>query len=191
LFIQGFFDGGEEYTIVGIGNVQISFGEKTLMLFNVYYVSDMELNLLSVHQILRHGPHLDVNFSYHKCYIVDRETNKTIALGVQDHGLLKLVDTGQVKEHALKAKSASNISTLWHQRYRHLDLTYLSQLAKEKLVDGLPDILQKIQGVCGAFQAGKQHRTLFDEGQAWRAQTVLQLVHADMWTNEHCINHWG
>jgi transposase InsO family protein len=129
---------------------------------------------------MRHDPHLDVNFSNHKCYIVDRETKKIVALGVEDHGLFRLVDIGQVKEHALAAKSASDISTLWHQRYGHLNLTYLSQLAREKLVDGLPDIPQKIQGVCGACQAGKQHRTPFDEGQAWRAQRVLQLVHADI-----------
>jgi transposase InsO family protein len=53
-------------------------------------------------------------------------------------------------------------------------------LARDKLVDGLPDIQQKIQGVCGACQAGKQHRAPFDEGQAWRVQRVLLLVHADV-----------
>jgi hypothetical protein len=122
------FVGGEEYTIVGTGNVQISFGGKMLMFLNVYYVPGMELNLLSVRQIMRHDPHLDVNFSNHKCYIVDRETKKIVALGVEDHELFRLVDIGQVKEHALAAKSASDISTLWHQRYGHLNLTYLSKL---------------------------------------------------------------
>jgi hypothetical protein len=38
------FGGGEEYTIVGTGNVQISFGGKMLMFLNVYYVPGMELN---------------------------------------------------------------------------------------------------------------------------------------------------
>jgi hypothetical protein len=92
----------------------------------------------------------------------------------------RLVDIGQVREHALATKSASDINTLWHQWYGHLNLTYLSQLAQENLVDGLPDIQQQIQGVCGACQAGKQHRAPFDEGQAWRAKRVLQLVHADV-----------
>ena len=93
---------------------------------------------------MRHGHHLDVNFSNHKCYIVDKERKKTISLGVEDQGLFRLVDIGQVKEHALVAKSASDINTLWHQRYGHLNLTYLSQVAREKLVDGLPDIPHKI-----------------------------------------------
>ena len=115
-----------------------------LMFLNVHYVPSMESNLLSVSQIMRHSPHLDVNFSNHKCYIVDKHTKKTVALGVEDHGLFRLVDIGHAREHALEVKSASDICTLWHQRYGHLNLTYLSQLAREKLVDGLPDIQQKV-----------------------------------------------
>jgi hypothetical protein len=52
-------------------------------------------------------------------------------------------------------------------------------LAKESLVDGLLDI-QNQQGICGACQVGKQHRTPFEEGQAWRAKEVLQLIHVDI-----------
>lgn len=84
------------------------------MFLNVHYVPGMELNLHSISQIMRHSPHLDVVFSNHKCYIVDKETKKTIALGVEDYVLFRLVDIGQVKDHALAAKSASEIGTLWH-----------------------------------------------------------------------------
>jgi hypothetical protein len=41
-----------------------------------------------------HHPQLDVKFSYHKIYIVDMKTKKTIVLGVEDHGLFTLVDVG-------------------------------------------------------------------------------------------------
>jgi hypothetical protein len=71
-----------------------------LIFLNVYYVPGMELNLLSISQIMQHSPQLGVNFSNHKCYIVDKETKKTIALGVEDSGLFRLVDIGQVREHA-------------------------------------------------------------------------------------------
>lgn len=63
---------------------------------------------------MRHGPHFYVNFSNHKCYIVDKLTKKTVALDVEDHKLFKLVDIGQVKENALATKSKFGISTLWH-----------------------------------------------------------------------------
>lgn len=63
---------------------------------------------------MRHYPHLYVNFSSYKCDILNKETKKTIVLGVEDHGLATLVHIRQVKEHALVVKSASDISTLWH-----------------------------------------------------------------------------
>ena len=69
---------------------------------NVYYVTRMELSLLSVNQIMRHCPHLDVHFNNHKCYTIDKRTKKTIAPGVKDRGLFKLIDIGQVKETCIR-----------------------------------------------------------------------------------------
>ena len=60
------FGGEEEFAIVGTRNEQLSFGGKMPMFLNVYYVLGMKFNLLSVSQIMRHGPHLDVTFSNHK-----------------------------------------------------------------------------------------------------------------------------
>ena len=42
------FGGGEKFSILGTGNVQLSFGGKMLMFLNVYYVPRMRLNLFSV-----------------------------------------------------------------------------------------------------------------------------------------------
>ena len=98
------FGGGEEYTIVGKGNVQISLGGKMIIFLNVYYLPGTELNLLSVSHIMRHSPQLDVNFSNHKCYIFDKETKKTVDPGIEYHQLIRLEDIGQVREHALTAK---------------------------------------------------------------------------------------
>ena len=69
---------------------------------------------------------------------------------MEDHELLNLVDIGQVKENVLATKTPSDISTMWHQRYGYLNLTYLPKLAQGKPIDLLPDIPQKIQGVCEA-----------------------------------------
>jgi hypothetical protein len=65
-------------------------------------------------------------------------------------GFSRLVDAREeVKEYALMAKSGQNSNELWHQRYGHLNLRSISYLAKESLVDDLPDI-QNQQGICGA-----------------------------------------
>lgn len=119
------FGGGEEYTVVGKGNVQISFGGRDLIFLNVYFVPGMKLNLLSVSQIMQHSPQLDVVFGLHKCNIVDRETHTTVAVGIEDHGLYRLVDSTSSQELAMAARSTS-ISILWHQRYGHLNVHYLS-----------------------------------------------------------------
>ena len=134
------YDGGEEFMLVGKGNVHIFLGENMLIFLNVYYVPIMELNLLSFCHIMSHCPHLDVTFSNHERYIVDKETKKTSGIGVEDHGLLKLLDIRRVKEHGLASKIPSNISILWHQHYENLNFTYLSHYTRENLVDGLPDI---------------------------------------------------
>eukprot|EP00253_Pinus_taeda_P032077 PITA_32077 len=161
------FDGGEEYTVVGRGTVQIQFGGPTLIFLNVYYVPSMEINLLSVNQIMRNSPQLYVVFSVHKCSTIDKETSLTIVVGLEDHGLYKLLGTGDSPEVALTVR-VSSISTLWHQRYGHLNMQYLSQLSREGLVSGLADIQTQQLGVCGACQAGKQHRSSFKDGESWR-----------------------
>jgi len=122
------FGGGEKYTVVGRGTVQIQSGGRTLIFLNVYYVPGMEINLLSVSQIMRNSPQLGVVFSAHKCSIIDRETSLTVAVGLEDHGLYRLLNTGDSLEVALAA-CVSPISTLWHQRYGHLNMQYLSQLS--------------------------------------------------------------
>eukprot|EP00253_Pinus_taeda_P009126 PITA_09126 len=162
------FGGGEQYTVVGRGTVQIQSGGHTLIFLNVYYVPGMEINLLSVSQIMRNSPQLDVVFRAHKCSIIDRETSLTVAVGLEDYGLYRFLDTGDSPEVALAAR-VSPISTLWHQRYGHLNMQYLSQLSWEGLVSGLPDIQTQQLGVCGACQAGKQHRSSFTNGESCRA----------------------
>ena len=128
---------------------------------------------------MRNSPQLDVVFSTHKCSIIDRESSLTVAVGLEDHGLYRLLDTGDSPEVALAAR-ISPISTLWHQQYGHLNMQYLSQLSREGLVSGLPDIQTQQLGVCSACQAGKQHRSSFKNGESWRASKVLQLLHADI-----------
>ena len=77
------FGGGEEYRVVEKGSVQISFGENMLIFLNVHYVLGIELNLLSVSQIMRHCPSLVINFSNHKCYVVEKEIQKVISNGIR------------------------------------------------------------------------------------------------------------
>lgn len=91
---------------------------------------------------------------------MDQETQSTIAMGFENHGLFRLVDFGDSKGLAMAVK-LSSFSTLWHQWYGHLNVHYLSQLVQEDLVIGQLEIQTKNLGVRRACQAGKQHRTPF------------------------------
>eukprot|EP00253_Pinus_taeda_P007197 PITA_07197 len=139
----------------------------------------MEINLLSVSQIMRNPPQLDVVFSAHKCSIIDRENSLTVAVGLEDHGLYRILDTSDFREVAL-AVHVSPISTLWHHRYGHLNMQYLSQLSRDGLVSGLPNIQTQQLGVCGACQSSKQHQSSFTNGESWHTSKVLQLIHVDI-----------
>ena len=46
------FGGGEDYTVVGRGNIQIQSVGRNLIFLDVYYIPGMELNLLSFSQLL-------------------------------------------------------------------------------------------------------------------------------------------
>lgn len=133
------FGGGEEYTVGGKGNIQIRFAGRNLIFLDVFHIPGMEPNLLSVSQMLRHSPRLDVTSSSHQCTITNRETQSVIAVGLEDNGLFRLADSGVSQDLAMAAQQSS-FSTLWHQRYRHLNVRYLAQLARDTLVLGLPEI---------------------------------------------------
>ena len=62
-----------------------------------------------------------------------------VAMGLEDHGLFQLTDFGDSQDLAM-APWRSSLSTLWHQRYGHLNVHYLSRLARDELVLGLPEI---------------------------------------------------
>jgi len=75
--------------------------------------------------------------------------------------------------------TSEDTTHLWHCRYGHLSLKGLEFLAKNELVDGLPNIT-KSNTVCSDCLVGKQHRNPFPQQSTWRASKKLQLVHADI-----------
>lgn len=56
---------------------------------------------------------------------------------------------------------------------------YLYQLYWEGFPASLLQIQPQNHGVCGSYQAGKHHQTLFLDGDYWQASKVLLLVHTN------------
>ena len=76
---------------------------------------------------------MDTTFSSHQCTITNRDTQSVVAFGLEDHGLFRFVGFGDSQDLAMVGQWSS-ISSLWHQRYVHLNVHYLPQLAREELV---------------------------------------------------------
>jgi hypothetical protein len=76
--------GREEYKVRRKGNVLLQLRGKKVMIKDVYYVPCLEKNLLSISSIMKHSPHLDINFSNNRCFIVDKNSKKMIAMGVEE-----------------------------------------------------------------------------------------------------------
>jgi hypothetical protein len=70
-------------------------------------------------------------------------------------------------------------STIWHERFGHLNFRYMQHISKHKLVDGLPDI-RFSKGVCEGCVLRKHPQDKFDKGKSQRSSTPLDLIHSDL-----------
>lgn len=81
--------------------------------------------------------------------------------------------------HVALKSTIQDPSNIWHLRYGHLGYAGLSLLSKNKMIDGLPRIVEPIV----KFEAcilGKQHRKPFQSGNSTMARAPLELVHMDL-----------
>jgi len=65
------------------------------MLFvNFFFVLGLDKNLLSISEIMKHNPHLNVFFSNNMRYIFNKHCKKLDGVGVEERGLFRLVCVG-------------------------------------------------------------------------------------------------
>ena len=153
----------------GLGNISFlaSTGEKK-QLTDVLYVPKIKRNLLSIAAITDRG--LKVNFKRTKAQIVD-STRKLVGKGVRRNNLYKL--------NAFVATAEDNTSKLWHERFGHISFGVLKEMQKKGMVAHLPAV-SELQEPCEACMMGKQQRKAFPRESNNRAQSPLELVHADL-----------
>lgn len=88
-----------------------------------------------------------------------------------------LVDVVAIDNQDLTIHVA-DASSLWHQRYGHLNLDYLISLQKNNMVCGLP-VFTKSTNVCYSCLARKQHRAPFDSS-SYQAKGHLDVIHTNL-----------
>ena len=161
----------------GQGKVRLSCYDESdavqLTLNKVSYVPDLSKNLLSVSAMTQMGA--EVLFNDGKCVI--SKDGREITIGHLVDNKLYLVNTD---EEAQIASATSPSLEQWHCRFGHLNHTYIDQLIKDKLVEGMNCSAGKVNRECEACAQGKMHRIPFPKKSEKKTCQPLELIHSDL-----------
>ncbi|PWA92696.1 hypothetical protein CTI12_AA075180 [Artemisia annua] len=152
------------------GNIEIS---------RVYYVEGLGHNLFSVGQFC--DGDLEVAFREKTCFVRDLQGNDIMS-GTRGNSLytISMSDMTASSPICLLSKAESTKSWLWHQRMSHLNFRTMTDLARHKLVDGLPRFRYAKDHLCPACEQGKSKRAHLTTKPEPSTDHVLQLLHMDL-----------
>lgn len=135
------------------GNLKLCIGGMIQVITDVYYISGLRNNLLSIGQLQQKN--LTTLFSKDSCKFYHE--NKGLIMSSQvSSNRMYVIYAAVVIPMCLKGACTSD-TKLWHYRYAHLSLKGLDTLAKKDMFKGLP-ILQETEEMCADCVIGKQHR---------------------------------
>ena len=165
-------------SVEGPGTVHLNNGQFK----DVLCVPNLSCNLLSMYQITHLGEGKSVLFTPHQVVIRDlKDPRHVLATRSVDDitKMYKFDNFGSSSLPLVFVAHSDEVSSLWHERFGHLNYRSLQNLRKEKMVTGLPMVSFK-NGVCSKCVLRKHHRDNFDKRASWHASTPLQLVHSDL-----------
>ncbi|GKE44025.1 retrovirus-related pol polyprotein from transposon TNT 1-94, partial [Tanacetum coccineum] len=161
--------------IMGYGDYQM--GNVTIS--RVYYVEGLGHNLFSVGQFC--DSDLEVAFRKHTCFIRDLE-GVDLLKGSRGSNLYTLSMENLLLSSpiCLLSKASKTKSLLWHQRLSHLNFDYITSLAKQGLVQGLPKLKYRKDHLCSACALGKSKKHSHKPKAEDSIQEKLYLLHMDL-----------
>ncbi|GJX75971.1 putative ribonuclease H-like domain-containing protein [Tanacetum coccineum] len=168
--------------ITGRGRIKTS----KLDFENVYFVREVQFNLISVSQMC--DKKNSVLFNDTECIVL----SPNFKLTDESHVLLKVPRKNNMYSVDLKnivpkggltclfAKATSDESKLWHRRLGHINFKTMNKLVKGNLVRGLPSKLFENNQTCVACQKGKQHRASCKSKTVSSISQPLHMLHMDL-----------
>lgn len=145
---------------------------------NVKYVPGITTNLVSVGEAALNGANVafegcECTFLYNKHAIIKGHKSKI-------NGLFKLNIEPQINGTAMIIKENRNLEE-WHRTLAHIDSKRISDMAKNKIVDGINVVEKEIsKPECGSCPLGKGVQSSHPPSKRERATVVGQVVHADL-----------
>ena len=146
-----------------------------LDLLKVLFVPKLTKNLLSVPAMALMGA--EIRFDKDKCLVL--KDGKEFVIGCLLHDKLYSVNT---KEYAQVSVADSTASpAVWHCRLGHLNYTYMNQLMKKEMGDGMNYASgTQTQKECEACVLGKMQKKPFPKQSQHRATRPYEIVHSDV-----------
>jgi hypothetical protein len=161
----------------GTGNIVVrgNNGVKVIIR-DVFYVPEMNCNLLSIGQLAEKG--FSVAIEGDSLKLFDSEKDLVLKSTLSQNRTYKWSMTSD-KMMCMTANISEDVDELWHKRYGHLNFRSLSDLNSKNLVHGLPKISVK-SPICEICVKSKQSRLSFVNEVPRRASEALQVVHSDV-----------
>jgi hypothetical protein len=170
------FGDGSLVAIKGMGSVMLQTkkdGHKVLT--EVYFIPKLKSNIVSLGQLEEGGCKVVLEDGYCSVFDVERTL---LAHAPRVGNRLYLLKVHLAAPVCLAAKT-SDKAWLWHGRYGHLNFRALHELGQKGMVEGLP-LLDRVEEFCDGCVLGKHHRQPFPQVTSYRADSQLDLFHADL-----------
>ncbi|EPZ31744.1 hypothetical protein O9G_000223 [Rozella allomycis CSF55] len=173
--------GTETMKIEGSGEIPLrvknSKGEiKEVRLYNVLHVPSMNSNLMSIPKLLK-NPEITVIMEQEMCSVRRRECE--IMRGKLERQLFT-IKTMKRETRALNVSEKTNEMDIWHRRLGHVCESYLRQMSKIDVVEGIPLFKEnKSLSFCHTCAKHKARRAPF-KGALVREMTIGAKLHTDI-----------
>jgi len=178
--------GGSSIMVTGIGDIKLYIAQGTyITLVNVLFIPNSTVRLISISAITRDST-CDIHFSSNSCWIDNTTTRAIMARGmlVQSKGLYSLNLHAPYAKHALAASSPGPSIESWHCHLSHVNYQTIRDMARNRLVEGMPITFSTMPPDCDSCILGKQTKSPVpkkcEEGPGHRAMWKLEKVWVDL-----------
>jgi len=168
---------GARMMVMGKGNIKLETAGLTQVIRDVFYIPELNNNLLSIGQFQERG--LAIVMKDRACKIYHPTRGLIMQTLMAANRIFVLQATMLTQSSKCLIAMEDDLTELWHRRYGHVNNKSLKVLENKQLVKGLPQF-KVTNKACTVCYRGKQHRTTIPKKSQWRASKKLQLVHVDL-----------
>ena len=164
-----------------VGDIITTFKEKNLeteiRLSNVFYLKDLDRNLLSLSRITN-NQNYKVLSQGNRSEIYNK-FGKKISTAFKENGLYTISSFIHKRNICVNNTVKMTKKEILHRILGHVNFNYLEKLCKYELIEGLPKNLENEHLKCAICVTNKMHNIRFENNRS-RATEILQLVHTDV-----------